>query len=114
MYARRLLDEILDRKIARLERSDTWNVDKDFARFQSESSMGFCTHLEYARGATGKLLSKSALRSTVTTFPEFVLWLLVQSGFRRRIKAADADDFNLSQREEADACAASSAKCRPS
>jgi len=42
----------------------------------------------------------------LATLREFILWLSQQDGFRSRIKAADADYFNLSRRDEAEARAA--------
>ncbi len=68
--------------------------------------MGFRTHLEQAKSATGKPLGKSTTRAILATLREFVLWLSQQEGFRSRIKAADADYFNLSRRDEAEARAA--------
>ena len=46
------------------------------------------------------------MRSALATLREFILWLSQQDGFRSRIKAADADYFNLSRRDEAEARAA--------
>ncbi len=105
-YARQLSDKTLDREIAALERFDVWNRRKDFALFHIEQAMGFRTHLEQAKGATGKPLGKSTIRTILATMREFVLWLSQQEGFRSRIKAADADYFNLSRRDEAEARAA--------
>ena len=105
-YARQLSDKSLDREIAALERFDIWNGRKDFAQFHIEQAMGFRTHLEQAKSATGKPLGKSTTRAILATLREFVLWLSQQEGFRSRIKAADADYFNLSRRDEAEARAA--------
>lgn len=107
-YARQLSDKTLDKEIAALERFDVWNGRKEFARFHIEWAMGFRTHLEQAKGATGKRLSKSTLRAILTVLREFVLWLSQQDGFRSRIRASDADYFNLSRRDEAEARAAPS------
>lgn len=70
--------------------------------------MGFRTHLEKAKGATGKPLGKSTARAILATMREFTLWLSQQDGFRSRIRASDADYFNLSRRDEAEARAAPS------
>ncbi|MCY4336268.1 MAG: hypothetical protein OXC60_16560, partial [Litoreibacter sp.] len=40
------------------------------------------------------------------TMRSFILWLSQQDGFRRRIKASDANYFQLSLRDEAEARAA--------
>lgn len=68
--------------------------------------MGFRTHLEQIKTKTGKPLGKSTMRSVLATLREFTLWLSQQDGFRSRIRAADADYFNLSRRDEAEARAA--------
>lgn len=105
-YARQLSEKSLDREVAALERFDVWNGRKDFARFHIEWAMGFRDHLEQAKGSTGKPLSKSTTRAILAVLREFVLWLSQQEGFRSRIKPKDADYFNLSRRDEAEARAA--------
>ncbi len=105
-YARQLSEKTLDREIAALERFDVWNGRKDFARFHIEQAMGFRTYLETCKTPAGKPLGKSTMRAILTTMREFILWLSQQEGFRSRIKAADADYFNLSRRDEAEARAA--------
>jgi hypothetical protein len=54
----------------------------------------------------GQPLAKSTLRAILSSLREFILWLSQQNGFRSRIRAADADYFNLSRRDEAEARAA--------
>jgi len=105
-YARQLSEKSLDREIATLERFDVWNGRKDFARFHIEQAMGFRTHLEQTKIATGHPLGKSTARSILATLREFILWLSQQDGFRSRIKPKDADYFSLSRRDEAEARAA--------
>ena len=105
-YARQLSEKSLDREIAALERFDVWNGRKDFAKFHIEQAMGFRKHLEQIKSASGKPLSKFTLRAILATLREFILWLSQQDGFRSRIKPADADYFNLSRRDEAEARAA--------
>ena len=105
-HARQLSEKTLDKEIAALERFDLWNGRKDFARFHIDWAIGFRAHLEQARTSAGRPLGKSTMRSILATLREFVLWLSQQEGFRRRIRAADADYFNLSRRDEAEARAA--------
>ena len=105
-FARQLSEKTLDREIAALERFDVWNGRKDFAQFHISQAMGFRTYLEQCKTKTGKPLGKSTMRSVLATLREFILWLSQQDGFRSRIKAADADYFNLSRRDEAEARAA--------
>jgi hypothetical protein len=105
-FARRLSDKTLDREIAALERFDVWNGRKDFAKFHIEWAMGFRGYLEQTKGANGNPLGKSSMRAIMATLREFVLWLSQQDGFRSRIRASDAEYFNLSRRDEAEARAA--------
>ncbi|MFK7942434.1 MAG: tyrosine-type recombinase/integrase [Paracoccaceae bacterium] len=105
-HAKRLSEKSVNREIAALERFDVWNGRKDFARFHIQQAMDFRAHLEKAKGPTGKPLGKSTIRAILATLREFMLWLSQQEGFRSRIKAADANYFNLSRRDEAEARAA--------
>ena len=105
-YAKRLSDKSLDREIAALEWFDVWNRRRDFAQFHIEWAMGFRDHLDCATGKNGQPLAKSTLRAMLATMREFILWLSQQNGFRSRIRAADADYFSLSRRDEAEARAA--------
>ncbi|MCB1471168.1 MAG: tyrosine-type recombinase/integrase [Rhizobiaceae bacterium] len=105
-YARQLSDKSLDRELAALERFDVWNGRKEFARFHIEWAMGFRTHLEQAKSTTGKPLGKSTTRAIMAVLREFVIWLSQQEGFRSRVRARDAEYFNLSRRDEAEARAA--------
>ncbi|MBO9451067.1 tyrosine-type recombinase/integrase [Tropicibacter sp. R16_0] len=105
-YARQLSDKSLDKELAALERFDVWNGRKDFAKFHIEWAMGFRDHLERAKTTVGQPLSKSTARAIMTTLREFTLWLSQQDGFRSRVRASDAEYFNLSRRDEAEARAA--------
>lgn len=105
-YARQLSDKTLDRELAALERFDVWNERKDFAKFHRAWAMGFRDHLERTKTAKGKPLGKSSVRAILATMREFTLWLSQQDGFRSRVRAADAEYFNLSRRDEAEARAA--------
>ncbi len=99
-------EKTLDREIAALERFDIWNGRKDFAKFHIDWAVGFRAHLDQAKGQSGKPLAKSTTRAIMATMRAFILWLSQQEGFRRRIKAADANYFKLSLRDEAEARAA--------
>lgn len=105
-FARQLSEQTLDRELAALERFDAWNGRKDFSRFHINWAMGFRTHLEQSKTKAGNPLGKSTTRAIMATLHEFTLWLSQQDGFRSRIKTADADYFNLSRRDEAEARAA--------
>ncbi|SIT08073.1 Site-specific recombinase XerD [Roseivivax lentus] len=97
----------LDCELAALERSDVGNGHKDFERFHIEWAMVFRTDLGQAKDRTGKFLSKSTSRAIMATVREFTIWLSQQEGYRSRIRTSDADYFNLSRRDEAEARASS-------
>lgn len=105
-HSQQVSDKTVDREIAALERFDVWNGRKDFSKFHIDWAVGFRSHLDQAKGQTGKPLAKSTTRAIMATLREFTLWLSQQEGFRRRIKAADANYFRLSLRDEAEARAA--------
>ena len=104
----RLSDKSLDRELAALERFDVWNGRKDFSMFHIEWAMGFRVHtLEDGKGRDRQAVEQSpppaqSWRRSVSSS----LWLSQQDGFRSRIRASDADYFNLSRRDEAEARAA--------
>ncbi|WP_411890278.1 tyrosine-type recombinase/integrase [Yoonia sp. SDW83-1] len=93
-------------EIAHLERFDAWNKRKDFAKFPIDWAVGFRAHLDHAKGASGKSLTKPTTRAIMATLREFTLWLSQQECFRRRVRPADASYFQLSRRDEAEARAA--------
>ena len=105
-HSEQVSDKTLDREIAALERFDVWNERKDFANFHIDWAVGFRAHLDQAKGQTGIPLAKSTTRAIMATMRAFALWLSQQDGFRRRIKAVDANYFRLSLRDEAEARAA--------
>ena len=105
-HAKQCSQKTLDREIAALERFDVWNARKDFGKFHINWAMEFRMHLEQAKTAQGKPLSKSTQRAIMATLREFTIWLSQQDGFRRRIKLEHADYFRLSLRDEAEARAA--------
>ncbi len=61
-HAKQCSQKTLDREIAALERFDVWNARKDFGKFHINWAMEFRTHLEQAKTAQGKPLSKHAAR----------------------------------------------------
>ncbi|MCY4180146.1 MAG: hypothetical protein OXC60_14390 [Litoreibacter sp.] len=105
-HSRGVSDRTADRELAAIEKFDIWNGRKYFAKFHVDWAVGFRAYLDHAKGQTGKLLAKSTTRATMASLREFFLWLSQQEGFRRRIKAAYANYFRLSLRDEAEARAA--------
>ncbi len=85
--------------IARFEES---TGRRDFNRFHREQAVAFKKRLADAVNLrTGERLSKSTLLSTLRDLRAFFFWLAHQPGFKKRIAYADADYFNLSDRDVA-------------
>lgn len=106
-HARRLSEKSLDKEIAAIERFDDWNKRTDFAKFHIQQAMGFAVFLQSAKNPrTNRPFGKSTIRGTMGALRAFFLWLSQQEGYRTRIRLADADYFNVSRRDEAEARAA--------
>ncbi len=87
------------KSIARFEEV---NRAKDFKRFHREQAVAFKAKLASAVNArTGKLLSQSTLLSSLRDLRTFFMWLAREPGFRSHIAFADADYFNLSDKDVA-------------
>lgn len=75
---------------------------KDFKRFHREQAVAFKTRLAAALNArTGERLSKATLLSTMRDLRAFFFWLAHLPGFKSHIAYADADYFNLSDKDVA-------------
>ena len=75
---------------------------RDFKRFHREQAVAFKRELAEARGArTGEKLSKATVHATLRHLREFFFWLAHLPGFKAHIAYADADYFNLSDKDVA-------------
>lgn len=67
-----------------------------FKRFHIEQAVKFHDRLNVeVSKTTGKLLSKSTIRTILVANKGFIFWLADQSGYKRRIRHSDADYFNM-------------------
>ncbi len=90
----------LDRAAKSLARFELATGAKDFRRFHREQAMAFKRKMAEARNArTGENLSKATIHSTLRDLKSFFEWLSHQPGFKTRIAFADADYFNLSEKD---------------
>jgi integrase len=79
---------------------------KPFKRFHRAQAMAFKKRLsEAANARTGERLSKATLLTTMRELRAFFFWLAHLRGFRSHIAYADADYFNLSDKDVAVALA---------
>ena len=73
---------------------------KDFKRFHREQAVAFKAKLaETVNARTGKRLSKATMLATLRDLRAFFVWLSREPGFRSHIAYADADYFNLPDKD---------------
>lgn len=90
----------LDAVARSLSRFEDSTGRKDFKRFHREQAVAFKRQLAEAQCIrTRERLSKSTLLSTLRALKDFFFWLAQQPGYKSQIAYADADYFNLSDRD---------------
>ncbi|PNG25621.1 tyrosine-type recombinase/integrase [Methylocella silvestris] len=90
----------LDGVAKALDRFETYTRRRDFKAFHIEQAKGFKTHLnEQTNVQTGARLSAATLYSTLGALKAFFQWLAGRPGCKSRISYADAEYFNLSEKE---------------
>ena len=73
---------------------------KDFKRFHRKQAVAFKAKLAQALNArTGERISKATMLSTLRDLRAFFFWLAHLPGFKSHIAYADADYFNLSDKD---------------
>lgn len=73
---------------------------RDFKRFHFEQAVAFKRRLAEMRNQrTGQKLSKATLNATLGHLRAFFHWLAGQPGYRSRLQYADAEYFNLSEKD---------------
>ena len=102
--AKRLSEGSLDGVAAALSRFETYTRYKEFKQFHIQQAIGFKKHLAEAKnGRTGKPLSKATLNSTLNALKAFFQWLAGRPGYKSKLSYADAEYFNLSEKEAREA-----------
>lgn len=92
----------IDRVAASLARFEKSTGHKDFKRFHREQAVAFKRKLGEAINArSGEKLSKATVQSTLRDLKAFFEWLAREPGFRSHVEYADADYFNLSEKDAA-------------
>jgi integrase len=83
-----------------LARFEETNGHKDFRNFNRQQAIAFKRKLDGQNNArTGKPLSRATVNSTLAALRAFFLWLAGQPGYKSRLQYADADYFNLSEKD---------------
>lgn len=92
----------VDRVAKSLARFEASTGYKDFKRFHREQAIAFKRGLASTlNGRSGERLSKATMQSTLRDLKTFFEWLAREPGFRSQIEYADADYFNLSEKDSA-------------
>lgn len=92
----------IDRVAKSLARFEIGTGHKDFKRFHREQAVAFKRRLGEAMGErSGERLSKATVQSALRDLKAFFEWLSREPGFRSHIEYADADYFNLSEKDAA-------------
>ena len=87
------------KSLARFEES---TKARDFKRFHREQAVAFKAALAKGTNArTGERISKATMFSTLRDLRGFFFWLAHLPGFKSHIHYADADYFNLSDKDVA-------------
>jgi integrase len=85
-----------------LARFEETTKAREFKRFHREQAVAFKAALAKATNArTGERISKATMLSTLRDLRAFFFWLAHLPGFKSHIRYADADYFNLSDKDVA-------------
>jgi site-specific recombinase XerD len=92
----------VDRVLKSLSRFEESTRRKDFKVFHREQAVAFKRKLSGAlNGRTGERLSKATMHSILQDLHAFFFWLAHLPGYKSHIRYADADYFNLSDKDVA-------------
>jgi integrase len=98
--AKRHSEPTLDAAAKALSRFDAYTRYRDFRAFHFEQAVAFKKHLAEQKGRqSGEKLSKATLHATLTQLKRFFQWLAWQPGYKSRVQYADAEYFNLSDKD---------------
>lgn len=90
----------IDQVAKALARFEEATGHKDFKKFHREQAKAFKHRLDTERNArTGKPLARATVHSTLSALRAFFIWLAGQPGYKSKIAYADADYFNLSDKD---------------
>jgi integrase len=98
--AKRHSEPTVDAAAKALSRFELYNKYRDFKAFHFEQAVAFKKHLaEQCGQQSGMKLSKATLHATLTQLKRFFQWLALQPGYKSRVQYADAEYFNLSDKD---------------
>jgi integrase/recombinase XerD len=98
--AKRFSESSLDGVAKAIHRFESYTKFRDFRQFHIQQAIAFKADLAKQRHArTRAPLAKATLLSTLNALKAFFQWLAGQPGYKSRLKYADAEYFNLSEKE---------------
>jgi len=98
--AKRYNESTVDTAAKALHRFESYMNYRDFKAFHFEQAVAFKKHLAEQKGQqSGERLSKATLHAALTQLKRFFQWLALQPGYKSRIQYADAEYFNLSDKD---------------
>ena len=98
--AKRHSEPTVDATAKALSRFESYTHYRDFKAFHFEQAVAFKRHLSELKGQkSGENLSKATLHATLTQLKRFFQWLAWQPGYKSRVQYADAEYFNLSDKD---------------
>ncbi len=98
--AKRLNEASIDVVAAALHRFEAYTGFRDFRKFHIQQAIGFKRRLANERNErTGKPLSKSTLHTILSALKAFFQWLSGRPGYKSHVAYADAEYFNLTEKE---------------
>lgn len=98
--AKRRSEPTVDAAAKALSRFEVYTRYRDFKAFHLQQAIAFKKHLAEQKGQrSGEKLSKATLHATLTQLKRFFQWLAWQPGYKSRLQYADAEYFNLSDKD---------------
>lgn len=98
--AKRHSEPTVDAAAKALSRFEAYTRYRDFKAFHFEQAIAFKNCLAGQKGQqSGEKLSKATLHATLTQLKRFFQWLAWQPGYKSRVQYADAEYFNLSDKD---------------
>lgn len=98
--AQRFSEPSVDAVAAAIARFEAYTGHTDFKKYHIQQAVGFKNKLAVAtNSATGKALGLATRRALLNNLRTFFAWLAAQPGYKSRFSYADADYFNLSEKD---------------
>jgi integrase len=98
--AKRYSEPTVDTVAKAISRFESYTNYRDFKAFHFEQAIAFKKNFSAQKGQqSGEKLSKATLYAALTQLKRFFQWLALQPGYKSRVQYADAEYFNLSDKD---------------